>query len=285
MDCPPLIKPIKFVLIGFFVLLNIPIVSLLISLLSINNSSHGLRSKYGFNMNKIYSLALICFPFSVQADWQDVADYVGDTFNISISKENYLEQNNDNDLTYTLYGSHNFNDTWRVFGQYDSDLFGELGIGYSFILADLIYNEVTVAAGGNLDDVEVYKSGLFSAFAWEGAVFYTDFTVQYIDRELHHLRAESISLDKTLGSFYEVNDWLSLSLSYTHQMTHYKKWTPHLEKLPVCQPHCYGDNSYSHYLSPGITISIFGVKPTVSYNYYFDNSDYNSIDFNLTFDF
>ena len=229
-------------------------------------------------MNKIYSLALICFPFSVQADWQDVADYVGDTFNISISKQNYLEQNNDNELTYTLYGSHNFNETWRVFGQYDSDHFGELGIGYSFILADLIYNEVTVAAGGNLYNVEVYNSGLFSAFAWKDAVFYTDFTVQYIDRELNYLRAESISLDKTFGSFYEINEWLSLSLSYTHQMTHYNK-------LTVNQFSRYIDGGYSHYLSPGVTISVFGVKPTVSYNYYFDNSDYNSIDFNLTFDF
>lgn len=275
MDCPPLFKPIKFVLIGFFVLLNIPIVSLLISLLSINNSSHGLRSKYGFNMNKIYSLALICFPFSVQADWQDVADYVGDTFNISISKQNYLEQNNDNELTYTLYGSHNFNETWRVFGQYDSDHFGELGIGYSFILADLIYNEVTVAAGGNLDNVDVYSSGLFSAFAWEEAIFYTDFSVQYTDFETAFFNVESISVDKTLGSLYEVNGWLSLSLSYTHQTTYY----PKLKNLQI------SNTKYSHYFSPGFTVSIFGVKPTVSYNYYFDNSDYNSIDFNLTFDF
>lgn len=230
-------------------------------------------------MNKIYSLALICFPFSVLADWQDVVDYVGDTFNISISKQNYLEQNIDNELTYTLYGSHNFNETWRVFGQYDSDHFGELGIGYSFILADLIYNEVTVAAGGNLDNVEVYNSGLFSAFAWEDAIFYSDFTIQYIDNDrTNNLRFESISLDKTLGSFYEVNDWLSLSLSYTHQMTHYKKLT-HL------MGHLYGSSSYSHYLSPGVTISVLGVKPTVSYNYYFDDPDNNSIDFSLTFDF
>ncbi|MCK8086108.1 hypothetical protein [Vibrio sp. 1CM8B] len=230
-------------------------------------------------MNKIYSLALICFPFSVQADWQDVVDYVGDTFNISISKQNYIEQSIDNELTYTLYGSHNFNETWRVFGQYDSDHFGELGIGYSFILADLIYNEVTVAAGGNLDNVEVYNSGLFSAFAWEDAIFYSDFTIQYIDQDwTKNLRSESISLDKTLGSFYEVNDWLSLSLSYTHQMTHYEKFT-------VSQFSWYTDRGYSHYLSPGVTISVFGVKPTVSYNYYVDEPDRNSIDFSLTFDF
>ncbi|MGF1800843.1 hypothetical protein L4D11_09170 [Vibrio gigantis] len=229
-------------------------------------------------MNKIYSLALICFSFSVQADWQDVVDYVGDTFNISISKQNYLERSGDNELTYTLYGSHNFNETWRVFGQYDSDHFGEVGIGYSFILVDLIYNEVTVAAGGNLDNVEVYNSGLFSAFAWKDAVFYTDITVQYIDQERIFIRDESISLDKTLGSFYEVNDWLSLSLSYTHQMTNYNKWT-----RP--KRHGYFDNTYSHYLSPGVTISVFGVKPTVSYNYYVDEPDRNSIDFSLTFDF
>lgn len=229
-------------------------------------------------MNKIYSLALICFPFSAQADWQDVVDYVGDTFNISISKQNYLEQSNDNELTYTLYGSHNFNEIWRLFGQYDSDHFGELGVGYSFIFAELIYNEVTVSAGGNLDNVEVYNSGLFSAFAWEEVVLYTDFAIQYIDRDVYNFRYENISLDKTLGSFYEVNDWLSLSLSYTHQMTHYKKATfPRFHK--------YYDNSYSHYLSPGITISVLGVKPTVSYNYYVDEPDRNSIDFSLTFDF
>ncbi|MFM2587697.1 hypothetical protein [Vibrio sp. TBV020] len=229
-------------------------------------------------MNKIRTLALLCFPLTAHADWQDVVDYVGDTFRVSISKENYLEQNYDNELTYTLYGSHNFNETWRVFGQYDSDHFGELGIGYSFIVADLIYNEVTVAAGGNLDDVDVYNAGLFSAFAWEDAVFYTDITVQYIDQEHYFFRDESISLDKTIGSFYDVNDWLSLSLSYTHQMTHYNKLTGNHLKW-------YGDGGYSHYLSPGVTVSIFGVKPTVSYNYYFDTPEHNTIDFNLTFDF
>ncbi|MGF1755485.1 hypothetical protein L4C33_18045 [Vibrio makurazakiensis] len=235
-------------------------------------------------MKKAYTLALICFPLSAHADWEDVVDYVGDTFNISISKENYLDQpNNNNELTYTIYGSHNLNETWRVFGQYDSDHFGELGLGYSFIVSDLIYNEVTVSVGGNMDDIGVYNSGIFSAIAWEDYIFYTDVAIQYTDRDVSVGRTESISLDKTIGSFYEVNDWVSLSLSYTHKMTHYDKLTSEHRWLKNIYP-LLTDNYY-HYLSPGITVNVFGIKPTISYNYYFNNPDSNTIDFNLTFDF
>ncbi|PHX05296.1 hypothetical protein [Vibrio splendidus] len=237
-------------------------------------------------MKKLCLLVIPFLSFPVSADWQEAVDLVGETFNISVSKSDFLGKSNNDDLTYTLYGSYNLNDDWRIFGQADTDHFLELGVGYSFILADQIYNEVTTSVGGNDDNVMVYSAGLFSAIGWNDFVFYSNVSSQYIDNRITDfpdlkVRLEKISLDKTIGTFYEVNSWLSASLSYTHEATHYNKIKVHSFKL-------YREGEYKQYISPGITVNIFGVKPTISYNYYFDDKDPKEssyFDFSLNFDF
>lgn len=237
-----------------------------------------------FNMTKILLIIIACVSLPIYASWKDTVDYVGETFNVSVSKENYLNESTSDDLTYTLYGSHDFNETWRVFGQVDTDNFWEIGAGYSFIFSDFVYNEVTVTAGGNKDDVDVYSAGLFSALSLGELILFTDFSTQYIDRVLERplSRLEVINFEKTFGGYHEMNEWLSLSLSYTHKLTLYKKLSiDTASKWGTV----YGDKSYTHYVSPGVTFSLMGVKPTVSYNYYFDDNKSNSLDFTLTFDF
>ena len=65
-----------------------------------------------------------------------------------------------------------------LIGQADTDRFLEAGVGYSFILVDQIYNEVTTSVGGNDDNVMVYSAGLFSAVSWNDFVFYSNFFAQ-----------------------------------------------------------------------------------------------------------
>lgn len=250
------------------------------------------------SLSKVLSMKKLCLlvtpflSFPVSADWQEAVDLVGETFNISVSKSDFLGESINDDLTYTLYGSYNLNEEWRIFGQADTDHFLELGVGYSFILVDQIYNEVTTSIGGNDNNVMVYSAGLFSAIAWNNFVFYSNLSSQYIDShdvlewEFVKLdRQESVSLDKTIGTFYEVNSWLSASLSYTHEATHYykRKWSIAGENKEF-----YRDGNYQQYISPGITVNIFGVKPTISYNYYFDDKvpkESSYFDFSLNFDF
>ena len=240
-------------------------------------------------MKKLCLLVTPLLSLPVAADWQDTADLIGETFSVSVSKSDFLGNSSTNDdLTYTLYGSHNLNEKWRIFGQADTDRFLEAGVGYSFILVDQIYNEVTTSVGGNDDNVMVYSAGLFSAVSWNDFVFYSNFSSQYIDNPYigpewltEKIRKERISLDKTFGTFYDVNSWLSASLSYTHEATHYEKFKWKNSKK-------YREYDYEQYVSPGITLNIFGVKPTISYNYYFDDKspkEKSYFDFSLNFDF
>lgn len=244
-------------------------------------------------MKKLCLLVTPLLSLPVAADWQDTTDLIGETFSVSVSKSDFLGNSSTNDdLTYTLYGSHNLNEEWRIFGQADTDRFLELGIGYSFILADQIYNEVTTSIGGNDNNVMVYSAGLFSAISWNDFVFYSNLSSQYIDShdmlEFQYLklkRQESISLDKTIGAFYDINSWLSTSLSYTHEATHYKKnkWQTESHYFER-----YHNDEPEQYISPGITLNILGIKPTISYNYYFSDEapkEKSYFDFSLNFDF
>lgn len=241
-------------------------------------------------MNKIIPFTLTFVSFSIFADWQDTIDFVGDTFNVSVSKVNYLGDSNDEQLTYTLIGSHYLNDEWRIFGQVDSDKYLELGIGYSFTIADQIYNEVSTSIGGNDNDVMVYSGGLFSAIMWQDIVFYSNLSAQYVNRDNiifdslpeSRFKWEYVRFDKTIGSYCDLTDWLSVSLSYTHKASHYQKLSGTFVNMPIKR---YPDSDYEQYISPGFTFTAFGIKPSVSYNYYYEEKERSYIDFNLNFDF
>ncbi|MFA0698052.1 hypothetical protein AB4585_25435, partial [Vibrio sp. 10N.222.49.C9] len=88
--------------------------------------------------------------------------FITETFDISVSNSDFLGDYS-TDYVFTLNGSYNINETWRVFGSVDTDEYLELGVGYSFFVADRIYNELFVTAGASTDNTYVTGLGLFSA--------------------------------------------------------------------------------------------------------------------------
>lgn len=111
----------------------------------------------------------------------DYLGFINDTFYLSVGKSDFSGEYA-GEYIVTLNGSHNFNDIWRLFGSVDSDAYADIGIGYSFILAEQVYNEVSLTVGGKLENVFTTSGALFTAYKYNDWVFYSNFELQYIDR-------------------------------------------------------------------------------------------------------
>lgn len=226
-------------------------------------------------------------PEESQQDWGTL---LVETFDVSVSKSDFLGDYS-NDYVFTLNGSYNLNDKWRLFGSVDSDKFGDIGLGYSFLLFEQIYNEVSASVGGNTDKTGVYTTGLFSAAQLGDAIVFTNFDVQYIDSRFEgegwDIRDESFNLNKLVGVLYPVNDVLELSASYGHDSNLYGKAQLNLDELPCSRPICTNRNTTDagSYINLGFTLNLWGVKPYLSHRFDLNDSSRNYWDFSLSFDY
>ncbi|GEA61458.1 hypothetical protein [Vibrio comitans] len=239
-------------------------------------------------MKKLLAVILIHFSSysfaSIEQDSESgVIDFITETFDISVSNSDFLGDYS-SDYVFTLNASYNINETWRVFGSLDTDEFLDVGVGYSFFIAERVYNEVSVSVGGNTDKTYVTTVGLFSATQWNDFVFYTNFEGQYIENnpDIPNLdvQRQQIFFNKLVGTNYEVTQWLSLSASYGHDQNHYDvisvndfKFTAPIEG--------YADS----YVNLGFILNLWGVKPYIAYRFDLNESEASYWDFSLSFDF
>lgn len=220
----------------------------------------------------------------------DYLSFVHDTFHVTVSQSDFLGDYS-SDYVFTLHGSHNLNSEWRVFGSVDTDGFADIGVGYSFLLFDSIYNEWSTSVGSDFDNVDVYTTGVFSAYAGEKWVLFTNLDVQYVDSDANQFedlvpwlsgfvtRHETIELKKLIGVNYELTDWLSVTTMYGHDSKHYRKLSF------VNGGYMHLGTTHSDYINAGFTLNLWGVKPTISHQFDLENSGYNYWDFSLSFDF
>ncbi|WP_394388249.1 hypothetical protein [Shewanella woodyi] len=127
------------------------------------------------------------------------------------------------EAVYTLNASFNIGDTWRVFGEYDSDEFWEVGVGKSFYNS-FMFTEVTVKAnrGG-------YSAGMFAGIPVSDTViliadtnynWYTDELKLGFELgddyqgEISFIPADTV--DAMLGISWQAHKRLNVSYSYNH---------------------------------------------------------------------
>ncbi|PMJ92906.1 hypothetical protein BCU12_06235 [Vibrio sp. 10N.261.55.A7] len=229
------------------------------------------------------------FAFSENKDGQefesDVLAFITDTFDITVSNSNFLDERS-NDYIFTLSGSYNLNETWRVFGSIDTSEYADIGFGYSFFMADRIYNEITISAGADTNGTTVYTTGLFSATKWKSFIFYTNFEGQYIgyefDTDPYPLTIEKseFMFNKLIGSVYEVSSWFSFTVAYGHDKSHYNHWTINDHSFTTTPQETVRD-----YISLGAIVNLWGVKPNISHRFDLKNSEENYWDISVSFDF
>jgi hypothetical protein len=216
-------------------------------------------------------------------DW---FDFVDQTFDISMSKNDILGDYS-SDYIFTLRASHNLSTDWRVFGSIATDGFTDFGVGYSFLVRDTIYNEVSFSAGSNFDNTDLYTSGLFTAFQLKDLIVFTNFDVQYIDKsgslpfgDHKNYRSEAINLNKLVGVNYPVHPMLEIAVSYGHDKNHYSKLS-----FPSSTFYPNFNDDADQYLNLGGTLNLFGIKPFISHRFDLNDPHLNSWDFSLSFDF
>lgn len=213
-------------------------------------------------------------------------DFITETFDITISNNDFLGDYSDQYII-SLNASYQLNEEWRIFGSVDSDKFGDIGLGYSFMLFDSMYNEVSTSIGSNTDNTRVYTTGIFTAIHYASFTFYSNIDVQYIDNQLQDFeridRYEQIYLNKLIGLSYEVTDKLDIISSYGHDKRHYGKFKT--SGTNIQQRNIYIEDQYDSYINLGVKLNIWGVKPYISHRFDLENKANNYWDFSLSFDF
>ncbi|PMG84751.1 hypothetical protein [Vibrio breoganii] len=239
-------------------------------------------------MNKLFitsTLSLLLFsPLSASEEPEtDIVEFITETFDISVSNSDFLGDYS-TDYVFTLNGSYNINETWRVFGSVDTDEYLELGVGYSFFVADRIYNELFVTAGASTDNTYVTGLGLFSATKWKDFVFFTNIEGQYIERNPDFsqidVKQQELFFKKLIGTSYEMTSWLALPASYAHDKNHYNVFK--IEEYKFTSP---AKGYVDSYVNLGVTLNLWGIKPFVSYKFDLSDSEYSYWEFSLSFDF
>ncbi|WP_163133362.1 hypothetical protein [Agarivorans sp. Alg241-V36] len=208
---------------------------------------------------KLRLLAITLLSFNIQAE---ILDTITDTFSISFGS----------DTTATLNASYDLNDSWRVFGEVDTEGYGEFGFGYSFLTGS-VYHEIAgyVSSPGQLSE--------FSVKPWLGyfvAGYVTDSTVLYGSLDLGYDQAEPINtvhktnVDTSLGLVQEVTDWLSFGYEFSHYHSFHvaKHW---------------GNKGSMNTHEVSAMFNIKGVKPTIRYHISEDFDNY--VELGLSFDF
>ncbi|WP_394149015.1 hypothetical protein [Vibrio maritimus] len=220
----------------------------------------------------------------------DYLGFINDTFYLSVGKSDFSGEYA-GEYIVTLNGSHNFNDTWRLFGSFDSDAYADIGIGYSFILAEQVYNEVSLTVGGKLENVFTTSGALFTAYKHNDWVFYSNFELQYIDRYketldlpiigLVTIDSHTLALNKLVGFSYDINTVISILSSYGHDKRHINqsKVSGKSEHIAKLKP------NHDSYVNLGFALDLWGVKPFLSHRFNLEDSSLNYWDFNLSFDF
>lgn len=235
-------------------------------------------------------MLLTSFNAAIADDNLDYIDFINDTFYLTFSKSDFLGDYAEQYVA-TLNGSYHLNDRWRVFGSIDTDVYADIGIGYSFSLSEQLFNELSLSVGGKNEAVVTSTTGLFSAFKYNNFLVFSNFELQYIDyaKETYQrpiveeitLDTYTLALNKLVGVSYDVNDYLSILTSYGHDKTHLAHTEIHAREYS----HINKRDFYQSYINAGVVFNLWGVKPMFSHRFNIQDSSLNYWDFNLSFDF
>lgn len=219
-------------------------------------------------MKRFLPLLFCCSAQAVTFD--DIVEYIDETFDVSATTDK------DGDYYFTLNASHQVNDTWRVFGEYDTNHNYELGVGYSFFTS-FLYNELYVKAANTSFTTSKPYVGLFSATVVGETVLYTNletgYATGYYKGEYIDVDYEGIDFNKSIGALYDVTDWMTIGYSFNHDKTWHRT---EFERLGTTK-----FNGAMQYQDISATFDIKGVKPSVTYTF----GDTTKIEFGFKFDF
>lgn len=234
-------------------------------------------------MKKLLPLLLLTpVAHAESVTFDDTLEFIKDTFNVMYSKSDYSDEH-----VFTLKASYNFTEDFRVFGEWGTDDYKELGLGYS-ILTDNFYNELTGSIGhvesDFFGDMFIYKAGLFTAtiVGQVDTVVFGSFDVVYKDTvnqlPIANFETDTISLDKTIGISQTVTPWLDVMAALNHNKDHY--YRAYFGNWKLNDEAGY----YDFYSTTGLTFNYKGVKPSIIYNFYGDENR-NYFEFGLSADF
>lgn len=229
---------------------------------------------------KFALFGLLFLPFSSRADIVESIEKFTDIFSISFS-------NSHGTTITTLEGSYDLTDTFRVFGDIDTESYWEVGVGYSFWQGESYYTENTLSASNHR-----YSTGIFGAkvlneqWALIGDINY-NYKLDIKDPFCKpanvclgdHLNySPSDSIDYSLGTMWSPFQYVDLIYKINHEvglqtntLTFFKDVNWSLERT----------NTYYH--ETAIYFNLPYIRPSVTYTH-FDKND-NYIEFGLTFDF
>ncbi|PMG45180.1 hypothetical protein BCU90_19565 [Vibrio lentus] len=232
-------------------------------------------------MKRLLLILASTFPFHSSANdtLVESIERFTDIFGISFSKV-------DNSTVATLDANYRITDDFRVFGDIDTDLNWEVGVGYSFWQGSTYYTENTFKASENK-----LTTGIFAA-----KLLHEDWTLigdinynyKFEQEQCYDFRnltcTPSDSIEYSAGLMWSPIKYADLLLKYNQEIG-VKNNEYYLDIPATGNRISQSDKTNLQYYELVTFINIKYLKPSITYSYFPENTDNNYVEFGLAFDF